>query len=276
MQKLMFGTNKMIKKPTKKFLNETMNYLFPIIKQAGKMALDSWKKVKIAKYKDNRDIVTKTDIEIEKFLKNKILSKWPNHGFWGEETERINSSSPFQWLIDPIDGTKYYAKSAPFFYVHIALLFKDEPILGLIYNPISRQLFSAQKNNKAYLNNKLITSKSPVPFNKAIIDIDFGGLTDKSMKEKKWMIDKLYKIMEKSYRVRISGGSLSAYLVTGAIDAYVDFADSKPQDLAARLIIMQEAGCKIKWMKNSFQKKILIVSREPIFSELKKIINENY
>jgi fructose-1,6-bisphosphatase/inositol monophosphatase family enzyme len=266
----------MIKKPTKKFLNEAMNYLFPIIKQAGKMSLDSWEKIEVVKYKDKRDIVTKADIEIENFLKKKIISKWPNHGFWGEETERINSSSPFQWLIDPIDGTKYYAKSTPFFYVHIALLFEGEPILGLIYNPISKQLFSASKGNRAFLNNKLISLKSPVLLNEAIVDLDFLGLIDKSLREKKWIINKVGKIMKKIYRARITGGTLNIYLVTGAINAYVNFGYSKPQDLAARLIIMQEAGYKIKWIKTPFQKKILIVSREPILSELKKIINENH
>lgn len=264
------------KKPTRKFLTEAMNYLSSVIKRAGKMSLDGWKKIEIVEYKDSRDIVTKTDIEIEKYLKNKILSKWPTHGFWGEETERINSSSPFQWLIDPIDGTKYYAKSAPFFYIHIALLFENEAMLGLIYNPISKQLFSAQKNNKAYLNNKLIALKSPVNLNEAIIDIDFGGLADKTVREKKWMNSKLYEIMDKSYRARISGGSLAVYLITGAIDAYINLGGAKPQDLAARLIIMEEAGYKIEYIKTPFNKKILIVSQEPIFSELKKIISANY
>ena len=82
--------------------------------------------------------------------------------------------------------------------------------------------------------------------------------------------------MEKTYRARITGGALNIYLVTGAIDAYVNFGYSKPQDLAARLIIMQEAGFKIKQIETSFKRKILIVSREPILSELKEILeNEN-
>ncbi|MCK5044416.1 inositol monophosphatase [Candidatus Parcubacteria bacterium] len=260
------------REPTKDFLKEAIDYLSPLIKQAGEMSLKKWEKIEIVKYKDDRDVATKIEIEIEDFLRNKILSKWTKHGFWGEETERINFSSSFQWLIDPIDGTKYYINSAPFFQIHIALVFNDEPILGLIYNPISKQLFSASKGDGAFLNNKLILLKAPVSLNKAIVDLDFLGLTNKSSKERKWTINKVDKIMERTYRVRMTGGALNIYLVTGAIDAYVNFGYSKQQDLAARLIIMQEAGFKIERIETSFERKVLIVSREPILSELTEIL----
>jgi len=261
----------MEKEPTKEFLKNAIAYLSPITKQAGKMALDNWDKIEIEKYKDERDLTTKIEIEIENFLKEKILSKWPEHGFWGEESERINSASAFQWLIDPVDGTKYYVAHAPFFYVHVAMLFKDEPILGLVYNPVSGQLFCASKGNGAYLNNKKILLKSKIPFARAIIDIDSGGVPGRGAKEIEWMLGKLCEIMKKSYRVRMTSGILNIYIATGACDAYIDLGGPKPQDLAARIIIMREAGCKAEYVKTHFGKR-LIASREPIFSELKEIL----
>ena len=259
--------------PTKEFLKEAIAYLSPIIKQAGEMAAGSWLNIKIAKFKDQRDVATKTEIEIENFLKKKILSKWPEHGFYGEDTRRINASSDFQWLIDPIDGTKYYVNRAPFFYVHVALLFKNNPVLGFVYNPISGQLFHALKGNGAYLNSEKILLKSAVSIDKAIIDADPGGLLVRGASEKEWIMGKLCRLMEKSYRVRMSGGSLGIYLVTGAIDAYVDLGGPKPQDLAARIIIMREAGCKAEYIETPFGKRLL-ASREPLFSELKKILSK--
>jgi fructose-1,6-bisphosphatase/inositol monophosphatase family enzyme len=233
--------------------------------------LESWGKIEIYKQKDARDIATKADIEIESFIKEKIQTKWSEHGFWGEEGEKINPNSSFQWLIDPIDGTKFYASLAPFFQTYITLVYEGIPVLGLIYNPLSFQLFSAYQGAGAYLNREKIVLKEPVSLKDAIINIDFGGLIGKNEPEKKWMLDKLSQIAEKSYRIRIIAGALSVYIVTGTIDAYIDLGNSKPQDLAARIIIMQEAGFKIEKIKTDFGEK-MIVAREPIFSEIKEIL----
>lgn len=189
----------MNKQPTKQFLRESMDFLVPVIERAGEMAMESWDKIEIFKQKDSRDIATKADIEIENFLKEKILSKWSNHGFWGEEGERVNAKSPYQWLIDPIDQTKLYVKQAPIFYVQIALRLESKSVLGLIYNPVSRQLFSAFSGGGAFLNNKSILLKPSVSFDRAIIDVDFSGFRNKEQKEREWMLEKLNKIRPTAY-----------------------------------------------------------------------------
>lgn len=266
-------------KPTKEFLKDAISYLVPVIKQAGEMALENWGKIEISKQKDARDIATKADVEIENFLKEKILGKWPNHGFWGEEGERVNISSPYQWLADPIDGSKYYLNHAPFFQTHIAFVYKGEPLLGLIYNPVSRQLFSAVKGGGARLNGKLIKNNTSVPIQKAIIDVDFRSLanySNKNLKERKWLIGKVGEIMKEVYRVRMGGSAFGIYLVTGAINAYITIEgkDFKPQDLIPRLIIMQEAGYEIKRIETAFNEKTLVISREPLLSELENILSK--
>ncbi|MEK9135000.1 MAG: inositol monophosphatase family protein [Patescibacteria group bacterium] len=262
----------MTERPTKQFFKEAINYLTPFVKQAGEMILESWNKIEIAKQKDVRDVATKTDVAVENFLKEKILFKWPSHGFWGEEGEkRINPSSSYQWLVDPIDGTKFYVGLAPFFQTFIALTFNGAPVLGLMYHPLSRQFFSAYQGGGTYLNGKIILVKSSFFLNEAVVDVDFGGLLDKKEEEKKWMLDKLSRIIERSYRVRMSAGALSTYIVTGAIDAYIDLAGSKPQEIAARIIIAQEAGLKTEKIKTAFGEK-LVVSREPALSEIKQIL----
>ena len=160
---------------------------------------------------------------------------------------------------------------APFFQTYIALVYEGEPVLGLIYNPLSHQLFSAYQGSGTYLNGEKITLKEPVFLRDAIINIDFGGLAGKNEPEKEWMLDKLSQITEKSYRVRMIAGALNVYIVTGTIDAYIDLGDSKPQDLAARIIVMQEAGFIIEKIETNFGEKLL-VAREPILSELRQIL----
>jgi myo-inositol-1(or 4)-monophosphatase len=161
----------------------------------------------------------------------------------------------------------------PVFYVQAALQFKGSPVLGIIYNPVSGQLFSAFKGNGAFLNNKLILPNLPVSFDKAIVDVDFRSFKDKGQKEKEWMLEKMNRIVEKSYRTRMSGGALNIYLVTGAFDAYVRLEDeTKLQDVAPRVIIMEEAGYVTEWVGTPFGKKVMIVSQEPLLSEIKEII----
>lgn len=265
----------MTNEPTKQFLSEAIDFLMPIIKQAGEMAMESWDKIEISKQKDSRDIATVADVEIENFLKSKIIGKWPDNGFWGEERERSNVSSDYQWVVDSIDGTKFYVALAPFFYTHIGLMYENEIVLGLVYNPVSKQFFSASKGNGAYLNGKLLTLKAPFSLDKAMVNIDLGAIIGKEEKEKKWLLDKLSAITEKCYRIRVISGAIAIYLVTGAIDAYIDLSgESKPQDLAARIIIMQEAGYKIEWIKNPFGKKMLIAAQEPLLSEIKEIVSK--
>jgi fructose-1,6-bisphosphatase/inositol monophosphatase family enzyme len=262
----------MTEQPTKKFFQQAIDYLTPLIKQAGEMALESWNKTEIVKQKDVRDIATRADLEIEKFLKEKILQKWPDHGFWGEEEEeRISPAAPYQWLVDPIDGTKFYVGLAPFFQTYIALTFEQAPVLGLIYNPVSHQLFSAHQGGGIRLNGKSISPKPSVSLERAIVSVDFGGLAGKREEEKKWLLEKLSRIIEKSYRTRMIAGALKTYLVTGAIDAWVDLGKVKPQELAVRTIISQEAGFKIEGIKTAFGEKI-IAAREPLLSEIKEIL----
>jgi fructose-1,6-bisphosphatase/inositol monophosphatase family enzyme len=237
------------------------------------MAMENWDKIEISKQKDSRDIATVADIKIENFFKDKIIGMWPEHGFWGEEGERSNELSDYQWLVDPIDQTKLYAKQVPIFFVQIALQFKKKSVLGLIYNPVSKQLFSAFKGNGAFLNNKHILPNPPVSFDKAIIDMDFRSFKDQGQKEEEWMLEKMNKVVEKSYRVRMSGGALNIYLVTGAFDAYIRLEDeTKLQDVAPRVIIMEEAGYITEWVDTPFGKKIMIVSQEPLLSEIKEIM----
>ncbi len=274
-RQLIFDFDKMAEQLTKNFLREAVCYLTPVIKQAGKIVVDRWNEVKVIRQKSKRDIATNIDVEVENFIKKKIISRWPEFSFWGEETGRVNSSSSsFQWLVDPIDGTKNYAGMAPFFQIHIAMVFKNKPVLGLIYNPLSNQLFSAVKKGGTRLNGEPVVSYKKVSLNEAIVDVDFRSLVEKRTREKKWMEKKLIEVIERSYRVRMSGGAFSTYLVTGAIDAYVSFMEPKPQDSAARLIIMQEAGYKICRIKTPFGEKVSIVARDPLLSELKRILLE--
>ena len=99
------------------------------------------------------DPVTTSDKAFEKFIRSKIKSKFSNHQIVGEEFGHTKSNSDFTWVIDPIDGTFNFLHGIPHFAISIAHQSHGEIISGLIFDPIKNEMFYAEKNFGAYLNN---------------------------------------------------------------------------------------------------------------------------
>src|SRR3989344_7176022 len=97
-------------------IKELLRFTENIARKAGKILIQE-KDVKIVKYKDIKDIATSADINSENFLIESIQKKYPNHGIISEERREINGSSPYHWIIDPLDGTKEYFRKIPLFNV---------------------------------------------------------------------------------------------------------------------------------------------------------------
>ena len=88
------------------------------------------------------DLVTQADIESEKKIINAIKSKYSDHDILAEESAFTNLNSDFCWVIDPLDGTTNFVHTLPIYAVSIGLKYKDETIVGAVYNPVYRQCFS--------------------------------------------------------------------------------------------------------------------------------------
>ena len=218
-------------------LQDIQNKVELIAREAGKIALDSLGRVKFEQKGNEGDLVTKTDREIEIFIKNKLEGLIEQASIYGEEYGG-ELSGEYVWLIDPIDGTKNFAHNMPSFFTHIILLENKEPVIGVIYDPVFKKLFSASKNNGAFLNGKKMIVNNFVKIEKAVVDIDFGGKEDLDYKT-----DVFKKIASKVYRARVSGGRLAPYLLTGGIDAFVVINPTTQLfDQAPRVILAQEAG----------------------------------
>ncbi|KAJ2896001.1 hypothetical protein MKZ38_005973 [Zalerion maritima] len=108
------------------------------------------------------DIVTKTDEEVEAFIKGRIFDRYPDHEFIGEETYSAGSSRQYlvssstttlpTWIVDPLDGTVNYTHNFPMFCVSIGIVVCSVPIIGVIYAPFTDQLFTSCKGKGAWLN----------------------------------------------------------------------------------------------------------------------------
>src|SRR3989344_1639815 len=104
-------------------------------KQAGEIALRYFKTQPKVSYKADKSPVTRADIEAEKLIRKIISKKFPDHGIIGEELPPVNPKARYQWVIDPIDGTRDFIHQIPHWAVYIAVLEKDKPIMSVIYFP---------------------------------------------------------------------------------------------------------------------------------------------
>ncbi len=107
-------------------------------------------------YKPDGSPVTRADIEAEKLIRKIISKKFPDHGIIGEELPPVNPKARFQWVIDPIDGTRDFVRGINTWGTFLAILENQKPLIGIIYYPPSRELFSAQKGKGTYFNDKRI------------------------------------------------------------------------------------------------------------------------
>src|SRR3989344_7152080 len=118
--------------------------------EAGKI-LEKYFETEILKnVKEDKSIVTIADGESEEVIKKIILDAFPTHSILGEETGMTGKESDYVWYVDPVDGTRNFANAIPFFAVSIALSYKQNLILGVVYNPSTRSFFYAEKGGGAY------------------------------------------------------------------------------------------------------------------------------
>ena len=240
---------------------------------AGLKIVASWEKVTSITYNDIRDVVTNVDIDVENFLQEQLSKLLPEAGFILEEGKAIKKGA-YNWTIDPIDGTKHYIHHLPMFYTQVSLLEENDPVLGVVYDPICNQLFSSSRSNGCYLNGFKIVAKTQDDLSGSIIDIDFRGHEFLDWKMKVYSA-----VVPRCYRVRMTAGHLAPYITTGAIDAYIHFLGHDKikniVDLSPRISLMSESSLYVRYTEVGATKKpILLAASKPLFDKLLQIITE--
>lgn len=253
---------------------EAVKFAKTLAQDKGDFLLSKWNDIGELEYHGNVDFSTKYDKQVEQEIHDQIMQKFPDHGFWGEEDEALhNIDSDFIWYVDPIDGTKYFGHEVPFFTTTIGLEYKGEPVLGVVYNPVSRQMYWAAKGVGAYLNERLIQLKDIDKIENAMLAIDSIGIYSD------WETKKLTRLHNECYRVRIFGnGTLSiCWSLHGPLSGYVDLwgllDNGKKQDLVAPLAIAKLAGMHIEHLIIDGKTKTICVHPN-IAADIIKILKE--
>lgn len=242
-------------------------------KEGGKIAKRYFETSLEKREKSDSTIVTKADEEVEAKIIEIIKGKFPEHGIVGEEGGFSESDSAYQWVIDPIDGTLNFVNGIPIFSVSIALAKNNEPVIGVVFNPITSTLFYAEKGKGAFWNDQKI-SVSDQNATRAMVSMG----SSQEIKDKD-TIRELFKILPKHVKTVRHLGSAAlelCYVARGGTEGFINLG-TKKWDYAAGSIILLEAGGKITDLKGNpweFDEKYFIASNGIIHPELLSAMKE--
>lgn len=235
---------------------------------AAKLIRSYFKGNFIVDIKEDMTPVTEVDIKAENTIKEIIMNAFPDYGFYGEETCRENKNSEYTWLVDPIDGTKGFVRGYPFFSTQIALMHRDEIILGVSNAPIFDEIIFAEKGKGAWMNNKQIHISNT----KDIVSstISTGNLKTIAQSEN-WK--NLGKIVSKADRIRGYGDFYHYHLLaSGKIDVVIE-SDVNILDVAALSLIIEESGgvfTDFQGNRSNLDTTSVIASNPILYSSIKK------
>ncbi|MBD0382327.1 inositol monophosphatase family protein [Paenibacillus sedimenti] len=202
----------------------------------------------------SHDLVTEVDKGSEKLIRNLIMTHFPDHSFLGEEGVEPGpeasskalkevSDAEYLWIVDPIDGTTNFVHGFPFFSVSIALAYKGEIIVGVVYDPARDELFVAEKGKGAYMHGKKTTVSLDSKLSESLVATGFpadrNGALPINLKGTLALAPKVRNLR--------SGGSAAlhlAYVAAGRLSGFWEIGLSA-WDIAAGALLVQESGGKV-------------------------------
>jgi myo-inositol-1(or 4)-monophosphatase len=193
--------------------------------------------------KGQMDFVTEVDKESEQLLLDGLAKIIPEAGFIAEEGTYSHRGDVFNWIVDPLDGTTNFIHGVSPFSISIALMEKEELVIGVILDPVQEECFSAWKNGPAMLNGKVIHTSSRVSLNQALVATGFP-YTDFSLMDE--YMGSFRELMACTHGIRRLGSAAMdlAYIACGRYDAFWEY-HLKPWDVAAGTIIIKQAGGEV-------------------------------
>ena len=213
----------------------------PIIKGAGSIVLSYFNTVLDRTEKSgDHGFVTKADLESERYLIKHLASIIPGASFFAEESGKTGGiATGYCWVIDPLDGTTNFAHRLPYFCISVALTYNNEPVFGMIFQPITQELFYAASGMGAFLNGKRIRV-SEDSFSQGMIALGLPYAKDDTFD---YLLHRTLTIAREAYAIRHFGAVAldAAYVASGSLEGMF-FENLGWWDVAAGMLIIQESG----------------------------------
>lgn len=247
-------------------------------KEAGAILREGYDTTfKIDNKTGRNNLVTEYDIASEKAIISHIKKSFPEHRFLAEESGSTGNedTNEIMWVIDPLDGTVNFAHAIPIFSVSIAAIQNGEILCGVIYQPLLDELFYAAKGMGAFLNGKIIAVSEADDMHTSLLVTGFPYNVDKNPYD---CVGTFVKIVLNGIPIRRLGSAALdlAYVACGRFDGFWE-ADLHPWDVAAGVIIVQEAGGKVTQYsgeKFSIFDNTILTTNGLIHNQIMEVINQ--
>lgn len=186
------------------------------------------------------DVVTAADNASEEFLLKNIAAHYPDHSILGEESGNHPNNGDYRWVIDPLDGTNNFSQGLPVFCVSIGIQYKGETIIGVVYAPYLKELYTAIKGKGAFMNDMPLHVSGKTELDRSVIGTGFPYDKDSHPDNN---TDNVTRILPRVRGLRRMGAA--AYdlccVAAGWLDAYWEL-NLHPWDVCAGILITEEAG----------------------------------
>ena len=187
------------------------------------------------------DYVSQADRKAEKLIREELLKARPTYGFLGEESDEIiGTDGAHRWIVDPLDGTTNFLHGIPHFAISIALERQGEIVAGVVLNPATDELFTAERGGGAFLNDRRLRVAARKNLSDAVIGTGTPHLGHSN--HGTYLVELRHVMGEVAGIRRMGAASLDlAYVAAGRFDGFWE-RELYPWDLAAGILLIREAG----------------------------------
>ena len=230
-------------------MEQYLKFAKEIAYRAKEIMIKYFKEENGSSYKYDQTIVTKADTEINDYLIKRVKEEYPTHSVDGEEAQF--GSSQYVWVCDPVDGTAMYARHIPTAVFSLALVLDGEPIIGVIYDVFTDNLYSAIKGKGAYKNENLIhVNDIKLDDMRSVSHFDMWPSCEYNI------YGVINELGHESYFVSIGSVTHACACVANGDFNLVIFPGTKHKncDIAAAKVIVEEAGGKVTDMFGNYQR----------------------
>lgn len=191
-------------------------------------------------FKGEINLVTEVDRESERYILGRIRERYPDHGILSEESPERTSSSPYRWIVDPLDGTTNYAHGYPCFCVSVAVEREGRIVAGAVYDPLLEEMFTATPGSGAFRNRQPIAVSEIADLRKSLLATGFA-YDVRTSSDNNFDYFRAFVFTGQAIRRDGSAALDLCYLACGRFDGFWELK-LKPWDTAAGLLILLEAG----------------------------------
>lgn len=214
------------------------------VRRAGTVLLDRLGRV-TPRHKGPRDLVTEADLASQEIVRQTLHDAFPDHVLIGEEdpeeSRKLLNANDFRWIVDPLDGTTNYVHRIPFFCASLALEHRGRLLVGAVFNPLSKECFTAATGQGARLNGAPIHTSDVRCLSEAFVAA--GLPADVTPDSPDLRIFNEVVLTSQGIRRTGSAALNLAYVAAGRFDAGWS-CETKIWDTAAGTLLIREAGGK--------------------------------